>query len=129
MIVEELRRTWAIVGVVQLGPPSPGYGGRLEDVVTAAEWATAAIAGVGDCGSCSSGSALDALLFEERGIPAVPVVTRPFMPTATSIARLHGVRDYRIAAIDHPIASLDDAQLIDRARSAARAVAAALTTG
>lgn len=48
LVVEELQRDWSIAGIVSLGPPSPGYGGRLEDVATAAEWAMAAIAAVGD---------------------------------------------------------------------------------
>lgn len=126
LVIAELRREWSIKGVVELGPPSPGYGGLPEDVVIAAKWADAAITAVGDCGSCSPGSVLDAVLFEKIGIPAVPIVTAPFVLTATAMARLHGFSPYTIVAIGHPIASLADDELLRRARVAAPAVAAAL---
>lgn len=125
-IVDELRRSWKITGIVHIGPPSPGYGGQFADAITAAKWATAAIAAVGDCGSCSSGSLLDALIFERLGIPAVPIVTLPFFSAARALAKQHGMKDYKIETVDHPIASLNDHQITERAIDVAPRVAAAL---
>lgn len=36
---------------------------------------------------------MDAVIFERLGIPAVPIVTRPFLPTATAVAELDGLPD------------------------------------
>lgn len=69
---------------------------------------------------------LDAVLFERAMVPAVPIVTLPFVPTAKAMANLHGINDLAIVAIDHPISSLDNIELSMRARAAAPAVAAAL---
>lgn len=126
MVVELLGRQWSIAGVVHLGPPSPGHGGNPGDADVAAQWATAAVCAVGDCGACSSGSVMDTVIFERLGIPAVPIVTRPFLPTATALAELHGLADHPIVAVDHPITSLGDEELAARARAAAPQVAAAL---
>ena len=68
----------------------------------------------------------DAILFERHGVPAVPIITRPFEPTAVAIAELHGLPGYRYVAVDHPITSLDDDELRGRARVAAPMVEAAL---
>jgi hypothetical protein len=62
------------------------------------------IAGVGDCGACSSGSLLDAVILERAGIPAI--VTDAFNPTAREMAELWGVPNFRFVMIPHPLASL-----------------------
>jgi hypothetical protein len=129
LVIEDLRRQWSIDGVVHLGPPSPGHGGDPADAEVAAEWATAAIAAVGDCGSCSSGTVMDAVIFERLGIPAVPIVTHPFVPTATATAAAHGFEDYALAVVDHPITSLDHVALTRRATAAAPQVVTALLRG
>jgi hypothetical protein len=71
----------------------------------------------------------DAILFEQAGVPAVPIITRPFEPTAAAIAKLHGIDEYACAVVDHPITSLDAAELRERARLAAPQVEAALLVG
>lgn len=68
----------------------------------------------------------DSIIFEKLGVPAVPIITRPFQPTAKAISELQGMPGYAFVAVDHPITSLDEAQLRDRARIAAPQVAAAL---
>ncbi|MEL7155998.1 MAG: hypothetical protein AAFN30_05300 [Actinomycetota bacterium] len=68
----------------------------------------------------------DAILFEKLGVPAVPIITRPFQPTADAIAELHGMAGYTAVAVDHPITSLTDDELRARAAAAAPAVADAL---
>ncbi|MCP4226341.1 MAG: hypothetical protein GY773_23640 [Actinomycetia bacterium] len=68
----------------------------------------------------------DAIIFEKLGVPAVPIITKPFQPTAKAIGRLHGMADYTHVAVDHPITSLEDDELRERARLAAPEVEAAL---
>jgi hypothetical protein len=58
---------------------------------------------------------LDALMFEERGIPGIAVVTEPFRPTGTAMATTWGLPGFRFAEIPHPIANLDDKELEARA--------------
>jgi hypothetical protein len=65
-----------------------------------------AIAGVGDCGACSSGSLLDAVILEKAGIPAIAIVTDAFYATAREMAELWGVPNFRFVMMPHPLASL-----------------------
>jgi hypothetical protein len=48
LILDELRVRWALGPVLQVGPPSPGYGGDPDDAGPAAEAAMAALSAVGD---------------------------------------------------------------------------------
>lgn len=68
----------------------------------------------------------DAIIFEKLGVPAVPIITRPFEPTAAALARLQGFEGYPVAVVDHPITSLTEPELRQRARWAAPQVEAAL---
>jgi hypothetical protein len=72
-----------------------------------------AIAGIGDCGACSSGSLLDAVILEKAGIPAIAIVTEAFYATAREMAELWGVPNFRFVMMPHPLASLT-AEEIDR---------------
>lgn len=65
----------------------------------------------------------DAILFESHGVPAVPIITEPFVPSARAIAGQHGRPDFPHVAVRHPITSLDDDELRERARQAAPQVA------
>jgi hypothetical protein len=60
----------------------------------------------------------DATEIERRGVPAVAIITRPFKVTADSMAVRQGYAGYGYVLVDHPIASLGDAALRERARSA-----------
>ncbi len=68
----------------------------------------------------------DAILFEGHGVPSVPIITEPFVPSARAIAARHGRPDFPHVAVPHPITSLDGEQLRERARLAAPGVAAIL---
>ncbi len=58
---------------------------------------------------------LDAINLEKQGIPAVAVVTEPFIPTAQAMAELNGLPGYPFVAVPHPIGSLDEASVRQRA--------------
>ena len=68
----------------------------------------------------------DSIIFEKLGVPAVPIITKPFAPTAKAIAAKHGMADYTYVEVDHPITSLDRDELLARAKVAAPLVEAAL---
>ena len=58
---------------------------------------------------------LDGILLEKAGIPAVSIVTEPFVETGREMASDWGVPDYRFLAIPHPIANLSEEELDARA--------------
>ena len=67
---------------------------------------------------------LDAINFEKQGIPAVAVVTEPFIETAKAVAELNGMPGYPFVVVPHPFGSLDVAMVHARADAAfARIVA------
>jgi hypothetical protein len=88
-----------------------------------------AVAGVGDCGACSSGSLLDAIILEKAGIPAVAVVTDAFHSTAREMAELWGVPNFRFVMMPHPLASLTDQEIDSCAAELAGKVTALLQEG
>jgi len=60
---------------------------------------------------------LDAINLEKQGIPAVAVVTEPFIPTAHAMAELNGMPGYPFVVVPHPIGSLDEAAVRERAEA------------
>jgi hypothetical protein len=60
---------------------------------------------------------LDAINLEKQGIPAVAVVTEPFIPTARAMAELNGMPDYPFVVVPHPFGSLDEAAVRARAEA------------
>ena len=61
---------------------------------------------------------LDAVRFEELGLPAAAIVTEPFRATGKAMAELQGFADYPFATVPHPVASLS----IDQVNALADAV-------
>lgn len=88
-----------------------------------------AIAGVGDCGACSSGSLLDAVILEKAGIPAIAIVTDAFQATAREMAELWGVPNFRFVMMPHPLASLTPREIDERAEELVGKVVALLREG
>ena len=58
---------------------------------------------------------LDGILLEKAGIPAVSIVTEPFVPTGQAMAAQWGLPHYSFIAMPHPIANLTEAELNARA--------------
>lgn len=69
----------------------------------------------------------DALAAEQRGIPAVAVMTDRFVPTALAVAELNGIPDYPYVVIPHPIANNSDEDLRVKAEAVIGRVIALLT--
>jgi hypothetical protein len=72
---------------------------------------------------------LDGILLEKAGVPAVSIVTTPFISTGREMASDWGVPEYRFLDIPHPIANLSEAELDQRADSVIDAVVELLKTG
>lgn len=60
----------------------------------------------------------DGIEIDDRGTPAVVIVTEPFIPTVKAIADIRALPDYRYALIDHPLGSLNEDELRQRAKAA-----------
>ncbi|MBI4763895.1 MAG: hypothetical protein HY787_04740 [Deltaproteobacteria bacterium] len=61
----------------------------------------------------------DGIETDNRGKPAAVLITEPFIPTARAIAEIRALPDYRFAVLKHPIGSLNEDELRQRARDAA----------
>ncbi|MFQ5933195.1 MAG: hypothetical protein ACE5KI_00960 [Dehalococcoidia bacterium] len=60
----------------------------------------------------------DGIELEKRGIPAAVIVTEEFVVPAKTTAKSQGIPDYPFAVIPHPIGSLTEEGLKERAREA-----------
>jgi hypothetical protein len=70
---------------------------------------------------------LDGIKLEKAGIPAVAIVTTPFVATARAMATNWGVPDYQFLVTSHPIANLSEAELNAKADELAAQVVHFLT--
>jgi len=75
------------------------------------------IAGVGDCGSCSSGSVLDGILLEKEQVPSASIITHVFVNTGRAMAKQWSVPDYKFLVMQHPIANLPEEELRAKAHA------------
>ncbi len=71
---------------------------------------------------------LDGILLEKAGIPAVSIVTEPFIPTGQAMAANWGLPRYKFVAMPHPIANLTEAELNSRADKLVEQVVALVQT-
>ena len=62
----------------------------------------------------------DGISFEQLGKPALVICTQPFTPTSKATAATLGIRDYRVAFVEHPIGSRSLEELRERAEDAYR---------
>ncbi|MGE0684533.1 MAG: hypothetical protein AB7P69_26960 [Candidatus Binatia bacterium] len=54
---------------------------------------------------------LDGIKLERAGIPAVAIITTPFIATAQAMAKNWGAPTYEFIVTSHPIANLNEAEL------------------
>ncbi len=60
----------------------------------------------------------DAYEFEKQSIPALALCTEPFRLEAETTARLLGMEGMRLGMLTHPVSTLSDDQLRERAAEA-----------
>lgn len=113
-----LQERYGVADVMMLSKPS--FAVPADDVMMEklADQCDAVVAGVGDCGSCSAATTADGVLLEQRGVPAVSIVTDIFRASSAAMAQLKGFPGYRFVAVPHPIASLSGEQLDELAEAA-----------
>ena len=63
---------------------------------------------------------------ELLGIPSTVLTTKPFISQAHAMSRMRGVPEYGLTIIEHPIVTLTDAELSERAVTAAAQAIACL---
>jgi len=94
---------------------------ELKDIAATCDFVVTAI---GDCGSCSAATLADGILLEREGVPAASICTEPFSVTAAAMAQVQGFPGYRFIRTRHPVASLNQDELDERARELAPEVLA-----
>ncbi|MDG2005575.1 MAG: hypothetical protein P8J20_19805 [Novosphingobium sp.] len=80
----------------------------------------------GDCGACSTSGIANAIEMEKKGIPAVLVSTTPFTDAVITTTRMSNMPAIEWAIVDHPIGSLDETHLRQRAQHAASQIPAVM---
>ena len=103
-------------------PSRPLTPAELDRIVREAEGALVLL-GVGDCGACSSGSSLDSIFLQQRGVTALPVLTAPFVNVLArllSIWKADGVLSSIV--LEHPIQDLAAAGIEQRAHDLVQAI-------
>ncbi len=65
---------------------------------------------------------------ERRGVPAAVICTEPFRLTVEMVSKVRGMEGYPVAYIPHPVGSLSEDQIRERARQVAPEVNRLLTT-
>jgi hypothetical protein len=119
MIAEELARDFAFsvrVGRYHSFKLMEGDEWSAADV----DACDAVILANGDCGACSSSGIANAVALEKRGVPALLISTPPFFDAVRTMAEVSGMAGIGWAVVDHPIGSLEEDELRERARVAAR---------
>jgi hypothetical protein len=116
MIAEELGKDYSF-------NTKPGfyYAFRL---MTDEEWGDVAecdavILANGDCGACSSSGIANAVDLEKRGIPCLLISTPPFFDAVRTMSSVCGMSDIKWAVVEHPIGSMEEGPLRERALAAA----------
>ena len=61
----------------------------------------------------------DAITLEKKGVPAAVICTEPFVSSANAMAKLGGIPDYPYVVLPHPLGSLSEEALRQRAIQAA----------
>lgn len=74
------------------------------------------IGAYGHCGSCTSGTVRDAIMFARSGLPSVCLVTSKFLEEAAFIARASGMPDAPRVELPHPVAGSGDSSMAALAR-------------
>jgi hypothetical protein len=59
----------------------------------------------------------DGTIFERKGVQTAAILTDTFRRPGDAMARVQGFLNFRYAVITHPISSLDQEQIRERART------------
>lgn len=104
------RRVQGLVG--------PDYVRAQADYEAMLDAADVAIAGLANCGSCTSWTVRDALSAAERGVPTVAVATAFFEPLARLLAADGGRAGLRLLELPYPYDTMPEDEVRAHARDA-----------
>lgn len=114
-IGEELQRSYG-AGETRLYTKDYFGTPAADDLIAQiAEEVDVVVTAVGDCGSCSAATVADGIMFERAGIPAVAITSDSFAMSGQAMADVQGFPGFEFAMVQHPMASLDAAQIRERA--------------
>ncbi|MCL4534002.1 MAG: hypothetical protein M1370_02450 [Bacteroidetes bacterium] len=71
----------------------------------------------------------DGIELDRAGLPTAAIITDEFLVTGQAIANAAGLPDYPYIVMSHPLSSLTEGELRERARELAPAVVRVLTAG
>ncbi|HBF00823.1 MAG TPA: hypothetical protein DDW46_07155 [Dehalococcoidia bacterium] len=71
----------------------------------------------------------DGIQFEKRGLPAAVICTEPFVSSAVAMSKMGGIPDFPFAVVPHPLGSLDENSLRERAKEVAGDIVKILLEG
>lgn len=72
---------------------------------------------------------LDGVEFEKKGIPSSVICTEVFEDISNSVTELHGLKQYQVQYVPHPISAKSGAQLQEAAEKVYDSVVAWLKKG
>ena len=75
------------------------------------------VTAVGDCGSCSAATVADGILFERAGVPTVAITSDSFLMSGRAMAQVQGFPGFAFTAVAHPMASLSEQEVRERAHT------------
>ena len=111
MIAEELKQRFTLGSVEVFIKGSASRVINEAEVAAIAATSDAVIAGLGDCGACSTCSLGDALKMEGAGIPSTVLISDVFIGHIASAAVTMGMPGYHTAVVPHPVSSKNNDQL------------------
>lgn len=104
---------------------SPMPDDQIEKIV---DWgAESVVEAISDCGSCNSSSAVDAIAFEQRGIPSVQIITDEFIDMNRQISSSHGYDELPFVTVQHPTRYLSAAEIEELAEKIKWSIVTTLT--
>ena len=71
----------------------------------------------------------DGIQFEKRGLPAAVICTEPFVSSAVAMSKMGGIPNFPFAVVHHPLGSLDENSLRERAKEVAGDIVKILLEG
>jgi hypothetical protein len=71
----------------------------------------------------------DGIQFEKRGLPAAVICTEPFVSSAIAMSKMGGIPEFPFAVVPHPLGSLDENSLKERAKEVAGDIVKILLEG
>jgi hypothetical protein len=112
VLAEELgKRVGRGADAVLVSKPSASYPIPDDEAAQLASRCDVVVAGLGDCGACSSCSVHDAVKIEIAGTPATVLITEPFQAIVASNAAKLGMPGYHVLTVPHPVWGKDDDEL------------------